>query len=42
MKGLDVRPIVPPTIGKGKECLRVVLHSFNQESDIDKLIEALG
>ncbi len=42
MKGLDVRPIVPPTVGKGKECLRVVLHSFNQESDIDKLIEVLG
>jgi 8-amino-7-oxononanoate synthase len=42
MKGLDVRPIVPPTVGKGEECLRVVLHSFNQESDIDQLIEGLG
>lgn len=41
-KGVDVRPIVPPTARKGKECLRVVLHSFNQESDIDKLMEALG
>jgi 8-amino-7-oxononanoate synthase len=41
-KGLDVRPIVPPTAQKGKECLRVVLHSFNQENEIDRLTEVLG
>lgn len=40
--GLDVRAIVPPTVARGKECLRVVLHSFNQESEIDQLLEALS
>ena len=40
-QGLDVRAIVPPTTKKGKECLRVVLHTFNQEEEIDKLIEFL-
>lgn len=41
-KGLDVRAIVPPTAPRGKECLRVVLHSFNQETEINQLIEALS
>jgi 8-amino-7-oxononanoate synthase len=40
--GLDVRAIVAPTTRRGKECLRVVLHSFNREEEIDKLIEVLG
>ncbi len=40
-KGLDVRAIVPPTAARGKECLRVVFHSFNQEHEIDQLLEAL-
>lgn len=38
---IDVRPILSPTIGKGKECLRIVLHSFNREDEIDQLIEGL-
>jgi 8-amino-7-oxononanoate synthase len=41
VRGLDVRAIVSPTVARGKECLRVVLHSFNRESEIDQLIEAL-
>ncbi len=40
-KGLDIRAIVPPTAPRGKECLRVVLHSFNQEEEIDRLVEVL-
>jgi 8-amino-7-oxononanoate synthase len=40
-KGLDVRAIVPPTVPHGKECLRMVLHSFNCEEEIDRLVEAL-
>lgn len=39
--GIDVRPIRPPTIGKKKECLRVVLHSFNEPREIDRLLEIL-
>lgn len=40
--GLDVRAILSPTTKRGKECLRVVLHSFNREEEIDKLLEVLG
>ena len=39
--GLDVRSIVSPTTKRGKECLRVVLHSFNQEEEIDQLEKVL-
>ena len=40
-KGLDIRAIVPPTTPRGKECLRVVLHSFNREEEINQLVELL-
>lgn len=40
-RGIDVRSIRSPTVGRGKECLRVVLHSFNQPSEIDQLLECL-
>lgn len=39
-RGLDVRAILPPTVNRRKSCLRVVLHSFNQEVEIDQLVEA--
>lgn len=39
--GLDVRALVSPTARRGKECLRVVLHSFNQEGEIDQLVDVL-
>lgn len=39
--GLDVRAIVTPTVPRGKECLRIVLHSFNREEEIDQLVEVL-
>jgi len=35
--GLDVRPILSPTVPAGSERLRIVLHAFNTESDIDKI-----
>lgn len=37
--GLDVRPILHPTVPKGKERLRVCLHAFNTELEIDLLCE---
>lgn len=39
--GLDVRPILHPTVPKGKERLRIVLHSFNTIEEVDRLIGAL-
>jgi len=40
--GLDVRPILSPTVEKGKERLRIVLHAFNTEEEIEKLTRPLA
>lgn len=39
--GLDVRPILYPTVPKGSERLRMVLHSFNTEQEVDRLTGVL-
>jgi 8-amino-7-oxononanoate synthase len=39
--GIDVRPIVSPTVAQGTERLRIILHSFNTEDEINFLIEQL-
>ena len=39
--GLDIRPIVSPTVPKGKERLRICLHEFNTEEQIMRIFEAL-
>ncbi|MBN9297157.1 MAG: 8-amino-7-oxononanoate synthase [Filimonas sp.] len=39
--GLDVRPILYPTVPKGKERLRIVLHAYNTDEDMKSLIENL-
>lgn len=36
--GFDVRPILSPTVPKGKERLRICLHSFNSQAQIDELL----
>ncbi|HEV2480884.1 MAG TPA: 8-amino-7-oxononanoate synthase [Puia sp.] len=40
--GLDVRPILSPTVEKGRERLRIVLHAFNTEEEIDRLTSLLA
>jgi 8-amino-7-oxononanoate synthase len=40
--GLDVRPILSPTVEKGRERLRIVLHAFNTEEEIDRLTRLLA
>jgi 8-amino-7-oxononanoate synthase len=40
--GMDVRPIVYPSIPKGTERLRIVLHSFNKAQEIQELIQLLN
>ncbi|HEV3326627.1 MAG TPA: 8-amino-7-oxononanoate synthase [Puia sp.] len=39
--GLDIRPILYPTVPKGSERLRIVVHSFNTVDEIDRLTELL-
>ncbi len=39
--GLDVRPILYPTVPKGSERLRIVLHAFNTEEELERLISLL-
>ncbi len=39
--GLDVRPILSPTVERGRERLRIVLHAFNTEEEMDRLIDEL-
>jgi 8-amino-7-oxononanoate synthase len=40
-EGLDIRPIVSPTVPKGKERLRICLHEFNTELEILRIFEVL-
>ncbi len=39
--GLDVRAILYPTVPRDKERLRIVLHAFNTEEELDRLAEVL-
>ncbi|MBO0949453.1 aminotransferase class I/II-fold pyridoxal phosphate-dependent enzyme [Fibrella forsythiae] len=39
--GFDVRPIVSPTVAAGQERIRICLHSYNTEAEIDGLVTAL-
>jgi 8-amino-7-oxononanoate synthase len=40
-KGMDVRPILSPTVSKGTERIRVCLHSFNSRDEITLLCNEL-
>ena len=39
--GLDIRPILYPTVPRGSERLRIVIHSFNTPDELNKLTELL-
>lgn len=38
---LDVRPILYPTVPRDKERLRIVLHAFNTDEEIERLLQSL-
>jgi len=39
--GMDIRPILSPTVSKGTERIRICLHSFNSRDEISLLCEEL-
>jgi 8-amino-7-oxononanoate synthase len=39
--GFDIRPILSPTVPKDKERLRICLHTFNTDEEIERLADAL-
>jgi 8-amino-7-oxononanoate synthase len=40
-KGFDIRAILHPTVEKGKERIRVCIHSFNTEEEIKMCVSSL-
>lgn len=40
-RGMDVRPLRPPTVPAGKERLRVVLHAHNTAEEVARLAQEL-
>lgn len=40
-KGLDVRAILSPTVKEGEERLRICLHIFNSDEEIERLVKTL-
>ena len=41
-KGFDVKPILSPTVPKGKERLRFCLHSYNSKAEISEVLRLLA
>jgi 8-amino-7-oxononanoate synthase len=41
-QGFDVRPVLPPTVPQGTERLRVIVHAFNREEEIEGLVQAIA
>lgn len=39
--GFDIKAILSPTVPKGQERIRICLHSFNTEKEIDQLLNTL-
>jgi 8-amino-7-oxononanoate synthase len=40
-EGYDIRPILSPTVSRGKERLRICLHAFNTKEEVGSLIKIL-
>ncbi len=39
--GIDVRPVLSPTVKSGSERLRIIIHSYNTRKEIDALIHVV-
>ena len=40
-QGFDIKAILSPTVPEGQERLRICLHSFNTQAEIDQLLQSL-
>ncbi len=40
--GFAVKAILPPTVSEGKQRIRVCIHAFNSEEEIERLVEVLN
>lgn len=40
-EGFDIRPILYPTVPEGKERLRIVMHAYNSEKELQHLLTLL-
>ncbi len=40
-KGFDLKPILSPTVSEGQERLRICLHTYNSEQEIDEVLKLL-
>lgn len=41
-EGFDVRPILAPTVKEGEERIRICLHTYNSDEEIEKLCQSLS
>ncbi|NEM97301.1 aminotransferase class I/II-fold pyridoxal phosphate-dependent enzyme [Pontibacter burrus] len=41
-QGFDIRPVLSPTVPKGSERLRIIVHAFNTEEEIVGLAQAIA
>lgn len=41
-QGIDARPVLSPTVKAGTERLRIILHSYNTTTEIDRLIATVS
>ena len=41
-QGFDVRPILYPTVAKGKERIRICIHSFNTPQEVSKFVQVIN
>ncbi|RAU82603.1 8-amino-7-oxononanoate synthase [Pontibacter arcticus] len=41
-EGFDARPVLPPTVPTGTGRLRIIVHAYNTEEEIDGLVQAIA
>lgn len=42
ISNFDIRPILSPTVAKGKERIRICIHTYNTKLELDRIVEVLA